>query len=151
MVFTFNGIPDLTSKRALLISGTYGLNMATSIELARQNAHVFLTVHTDASGTAAVQHIQDETSNLKVKYLLQDLSSLKSVYNASQAVLAHRRPLHELLEGQFGVIVGVGVKAYRQAKPASYLVSRVYNHQAGESRALYANSNSPGFIANQAE
>ncbi|KAJ1923511.1 hypothetical protein IWQ60_005836 [Tieghemiomyces parasiticus] len=89
MVFTFNRIPDLTSRRVLLISGTHGLYMATCIELARRNVHLFLSVRTDASSTAAVQHIQDETSNFKVKCLLQDLSSLKSVYDASQAFLAH--------------------------------------------------------------
>ncbi|CAG8701136.1 367_t:CDS:2 [Cetraspora pellucida] len=77
--FTFDKIPDLTGKVAVVTGGNNGIGYITCRELAKKNAHVFILGRNVEKGQVAVEKIKSETGNQKVEFLKLDLKSLKSV------------------------------------------------------------------------
>ncbi|CAG8668411.1 4992_t:CDS:2 [Cetraspora pellucida] len=92
--FTFDGIPDLTGKVAVVTGGNAGIGYITCRELARQNAHVFILGRSIERGQAAVEKIKSETGNQNVEFLQLDLNSLKSVKECAENFLVRDLPLH---------------------------------------------------------
>ncbi|CAG8447863.1 14466_t:CDS:2 [Gigaspora rosea] len=95
--FTFDKIPDLTGKVAIVTGGNAGIGYITYIELARKNAHVFLLGRSIEKGQAAVESIKSETRNHDVEFLHLNLNSLKSVKECAENFLARNLPLHILI------------------------------------------------------
>jgi len=75
-------IPDLTGKRFLITGGTSGIGLAAATELARRNAHVYITARTVEKAREAIKQIGPGL----VDYLLMDLTDLTSVRKAAARV-----------------------------------------------------------------
>ncbi|CAG8655136.1 20920_t:CDS:2 [Gigaspora rosea] len=101
--FTFDQIPDLTGKVAIVTGGNAGIGYFTCRELTRKNAHVFLLGRNTEKGQAAVETIKSETGNQNVEFLHLNLKSLKSVKECAENFLARNLPLHILINNA-GVI-----------------------------------------------
>ncbi|CAG8521331.1 14865_t:CDS:2 [Racocetra persica] len=95
--FTFDQIPDLTGKVAVVTGGNDGIGYITCRELARQNAHVFVLSRTVEKGQEAVENIKSETGNQNVEFLKLDLKSLNSVKECAENFLDRNLPLHILI------------------------------------------------------
>ena len=75
-------IPDLTGKRFLITGATSGIGLAAATELARRNAHVYITARTVEKARDAIKKIGPGL----VDYLLMDLTDLDSVRKAAARV-----------------------------------------------------------------
>jgi NAD(P)-dependent dehydrogenase (short-subunit alcohol dehydrogenase family) len=75
-------IPNLTGKRFLITGGTSGIGLAAATELARRNAHVYITARTVDKAREAIKQIGPGL----VDYLLMDLTDLASVRKAAARV-----------------------------------------------------------------
>ncbi|CAG8543447.1 16869_t:CDS:2 [Racocetra persica] len=95
--FTFDDIPDLTGKVAVVTGGNAGIGYVTCRELARKNAHVFVLGRNIEKVQAAVEKIRTETGNQNVEFLHLDLGSLRSVKKCAENFLARDLPLHILI------------------------------------------------------
>ncbi|RIB29882.1 hypothetical protein C2G38_1949657 [Gigaspora rosea] len=95
--FTFDQIPDLTGKVAIVTGGNAGIGYIACRELARKNAHVFLLGRSIERGQAAVENIKSETGNHDVEFLHLNLKSLNSVKECAENFLARNLPLHILI------------------------------------------------------
>ncbi|CAG8764898.1 20364_t:CDS:2, partial [Dentiscutata erythropus] len=78
MRFSFDKIPDLSGKIAIVTGGNTGIEIITARELARKNAHVFVASRSRDRGESALQ-------------------SLNSVKHAAEIFLARKLPLHILV------------------------------------------------------
>ncbi|KAF0549282.1 NADP-binding protein [Gigaspora margarita] len=95
--FTFDKIPDLTGKVAVVTGGNAGIGYITCRELARKNAYVFLLGRNIEKGQAAIEKINSETGNQNVEFLHLNLKNLKSVKECAENFLAKNLPLHILI------------------------------------------------------
>ncbi|CAG8747673.1 21280_t:CDS:2, partial [Dentiscutata erythropus] len=94
--FSFDKIPDLSGKVAIVTGGNTGIGIITARELARKNAHVFVASRSKDRDESAVELIKEETKNDAVEFLQLDLQSLNSVKIAAETFLARNLPLHIL-------------------------------------------------------
>ncbi|RIB18117.1 hypothetical protein C2G38_2016562 [Gigaspora rosea] len=101
--FTFDKIPDLAGKVAIVTGGNAGIGYFICRELTRKNAHVFLLGRSIEKGQAAIETIKSETGNQNVEFLHLNLKSLKSVKECAENFLARNLPLHILINNA-GVI-----------------------------------------------
>ncbi|CAG8788869.1 16327_t:CDS:2, partial [Dentiscutata erythropus] len=95
--FSFDKIPDLSGKVAIVTGGNTGIGIITVRELARKNAHAFVASRSRDRGESAVKLIKKETKNDAVEFLQLDLQSLNSVKDAAETFLARKLPLHILV------------------------------------------------------
>ncbi|KAF0461272.1 NADP-binding protein [Gigaspora margarita] len=95
--FSFDNIPDLSGKVAIVTGGNTGIGFVTARELARKNAHVFVASRSKDRGEPAVELIKKETKKDAVEFLQLDLQSLNSVKLAAETFLARNLPLHILV------------------------------------------------------
>jgi NAD(P)-dependent dehydrogenase (short-subunit alcohol dehydrogenase family) len=97
-------IPDLTGKRFLITGATSGIGLAAATQLARRNAHVYITARSVEKARDAIKQIGPGL----VDYLLMDLTDLESVRKAAARV-----------DRQFDVVVlnaGVMATPFRKTK-----------------------------------
>ncbi|KAG9297689.1 hypothetical protein G9A89_011204 [Geosiphon pyriformis] len=95
--FTFENIPDLTGKVALITGANTGIGLVTAREIARKGAHVFVCSRSKEKGEAAVELIKKETKNTQVEFLQLDLQNLKQIKKAADDFLAKGLPIHILV------------------------------------------------------
>ncbi|KAF0461267.1 NADP-binding protein [Gigaspora margarita] len=95
--FSFDKIPDLSGKVAIVTGGNTGIGFVTARELARKNAHVFVASRSKDRGEPAVELIKKETNKDAVEFLQLDLKSLNSIKLAAETFLARKLPLHILV------------------------------------------------------
>ena len=69
----------MKGKTCMVTGATSGIGKEAALALARQGATVVVVGRNAAKAAATVQHIQQRTGNLKVDYLLADLSSQSEV------------------------------------------------------------------------
>ena len=75
-------IPDLTGKKFLITGATSGIGLAAATQLARRNAHVYITARSVEKARIAIKQIGPGL----VDYLLMDLTDLESVKKAATRV-----------------------------------------------------------------
>ncbi|RIB26576.1 hypothetical protein C2G38_1954814, partial [Gigaspora rosea] len=95
-IFTFDKIPDLTGKIAVIMGGNAGIGYITCRELARKNTRVFLLGCNIEKGQAAIEKIKSKTRNQNVEFLHLNLKSLKFVKECAENFLAKNLPLYIL-------------------------------------------------------
>ncbi|RIB26761.1 hypothetical protein C2G38_2138145 [Gigaspora rosea] len=86
--FSFDNIPDLSGKVAIVTGANTGIGFVTARELVRKNAHVFIASHSKDRGEPAVELIKKETKKDSVEFLQLELKSLNSVKRAAETFLA---------------------------------------------------------------
>ncbi|KAG0266941.1 hypothetical protein DFQ27_009299 [Actinomortierella ambigua] len=106
--FSADKIPDLTGKVAIVTGAASGIGLATVVELALHNAHVFLACRSEARCEEAIGWAKAEIAkrreqeklqqplDLKLDPLVLDLSDMNSCYQAAQSFKAKNLPLHML-------------------------------------------------------
>ena len=81
--FSFDDIPDLSGKTAIVTGSNVGIGFTTARALARKNCKVVLAARSDERGKAAVQKIQNDLQGLPgahlVEYMRLDLASFSQV------------------------------------------------------------------------
>ncbi|RIB12984.1 hypothetical protein C2G38_1975782 [Gigaspora rosea] len=95
--FSFDNIPDLSGKVAIVTGGNNGIGFITVRELVRKNARVFIASRSKEKCEAAIELIKNETKKDAVEFLQLDLKSLNSVKSAAETFLAKNLPLHILI------------------------------------------------------
>ncbi|KAJ3063661.1 hypothetical protein HK102_008413, partial [Quaeritorhiza haematococci] len=95
--WTFNDIPDLSGKVAIVTGGYTGLGRVTCLELARKNAHVIVAGRNKSKGDPVIEALKKETNNSNIEFGEIDLLSLKSVDKFADSFLAKNIPLHILI------------------------------------------------------
>jgi NAD(P)-dependent dehydrogenase (short-subunit alcohol dehydrogenase family) len=77
--WTVNDIPDLSGKIALITGANSGIGYETAKEFARKGIEVILACRSIEKGEEAASTIRTEIPDAKLKPMVLDLSSLKSV------------------------------------------------------------------------
>jgi NAD(P)-dependent dehydrogenase (short-subunit alcohol dehydrogenase family) len=90
-------LPDLTGRRAVVTGGSDGIGLRIAARLAAAGADVVLPVRNDVKGDAALATIRRETPTARVSTRHLDLSSLASVADLADELLADGRPIHHLV------------------------------------------------------
>ncbi|RIB26588.1 hypothetical protein C2G38_2064522 [Gigaspora rosea] len=162
--FTFDKIPGLTGKVAVVTGGNAGIGYITCRELARKKC------------TSAIEKIKSETGNQNIEFLHLNLKSSKSVKECAENFLAKNLPLHILFylrSSQPARIVNVSsrghllveggieleklsdpnaydaMQRYALSKLANILFTNELNKQYLEGEQIYANSLHPGLVDTQ--
>ena len=82
--FTFDDIPDLHGKVAIVTGANTGIGKVSARELARKGAHVIVAARNSAKGLSAVDEIRQAVGkSASVEFLQLDLSSMQSVKDFS--------------------------------------------------------------------
>jgi NAD(P)-dependent dehydrogenase (short-subunit alcohol dehydrogenase family) len=89
--WTLSSVPSQAGKLALVSGGNSGIGWFTALELARVGCEVILTARTDAKGRDAVQRIQQQLPQAKVRCELLDLASLRSVRAFAEKIAGETR------------------------------------------------------------
>ena len=97
-------IPDLSGKVALITGGNTGLGKETVLQLAKHNPScLYLAARTPSKAEAAIRDLKAIVSNANITFLQLDLTSLKSVKEASDTFLASSQWL-DLLINNAGIM-----------------------------------------------
>ncbi|CAA19277.1 Short chain dehydrogenase [Schizosaccharomyces pombe] len=95
--WTFNDIPDLTGKVALVTGSSGGIGYVTALELARKGAKVYLAGRNEEKYQKVMKQIHDEVRHSKIRFLRLDLLDFESVYQAAESFIAKEEKLHILV------------------------------------------------------
>lgn len=87
----------MTPKTILITGATDGIGKATAHQLAAQGHHLLLHGRNPARGQAALEEIQQATSNAQLEYFNADLASLTQVRQLAANVTAKHAQLDVLL------------------------------------------------------
>ncbi|MEU9635916.1 SDR family oxidoreductase [Streptomyces tendae] len=96
-------VPDLTGRRAVVTGASDGLGLGIATRLAAAGAEVLLPVRNPRKGEAALDAIRARVPAAEVSLRTLDLSSLTSVAELGETLLAEDRPIH-LLVNNAGVM-----------------------------------------------
>jgi len=108
--YTFDDIPSLKGKVAVVTGGNTGIGKVTAKELARKGAHVIITVRSDEKGVSTVKEVMKDVGEKGlVEYCILDLSSLSSVEAFATEFSSKELPLNILINN-----AGVLVNDYRE-------------------------------------
>lgn len=93
--YTFDDIPDLSGKIALVTGSNTGIGYITVRELARKGAHVLATSRSIRKGHDALKRLGLELANVsnrgKVEYLHLDLASFSNIVQFCQQVQKYEK------------------------------------------------------------
>ncbi|ORY94995.1 hypothetical protein BCR43DRAFT_476935 [Syncephalastrum racemosum] len=102
--YSFNKIPDLSGKLAVITGSNTGIGKVCALEMARKNCHVVIASRTESKGLAAVDEIKQVTGNDKVEFMQLNLLSLQSVKRFAEAFKAKHDRL-DILMNNAGVMM----------------------------------------------
>ncbi|KAG0338773.1 hypothetical protein BG000_003399 [Podila horticola] len=101
--YSYDSIPDLSSKVALVTGANTGLGYATMVALASQGAHVVAACRSEQRAMKAIEKAKQEikTKNPsaapKIEFLQLDLNDINSSAQAAKNFLSMGLPLHILV------------------------------------------------------
>ncbi|KAM9409866.1 retinol dehydrogenase 12-like isoform 2-T2 [Pholidichthys leucotaenia] len=87
----------LTGKTAIVTGANTGIGKFIAMDFARRGARVILACRSESRGSAAVDEIREKTGNSDVHLRLVDVSSLDSVRQFAEKILAEEKALHILV------------------------------------------------------
>ncbi len=100
--WTAADIPSQAGRLTVVTGANSGIGWHTALELARSGSEVILTARTESKGRDAVERINRELPEARVRFELLDLASLKSVRAFAQRVGSEARV--DLLVNNAGVM-----------------------------------------------
>jgi NAD(P)-dependent dehydrogenase (short-subunit alcohol dehydrogenase family) len=100
-------IPDLAGRRAVVTGGSDGIGQRIATRLARAGAELVLPVRNPDKGRAAIAAIQDAVPGARVSTRPLDLSSLRSVAECADELVAEGTPI-AILVNNAGVMTPPG-------------------------------------------
>jgi len=106
--WTVNYIPDLTGKVAIITGANSGIGYESAKEFARKGAEIILACRSMEKGEGAASTIRAEIPNAKLKPMVLNLSSLKSVRAFADAFNAAYSRLDVLLNNAGIMMVPLG-------------------------------------------
>ncbi|KAL5047902.1 hypothetical protein BDW71DRAFT_196339 [Aspergillus fruticulosus] len=86
---SYEFIPDLRGKVAIVTGGHTGLGFGTSIELAKHGARVYIASRSAAKFKVAERDILSECPEADVRFLVLDLADLNNVREAAEVFAQH--------------------------------------------------------------
>ncbi|KAF9379671.1 Retinol dehydrogenase 14 [Podila verticillata] len=121
--YSYDQIPNLTGKYALVTGANQGIGYATTLGLVAHGAHVVMACRSEAKANEAIERLHRDVTEtyphsiaaaqiakgdrLKLEFLELDLNDLKKVQKSAQEFLSRRLPLHILVNNS-----GVGGAAW---------------------------------------
>ncbi|XP_008318634.1 retinol dehydrogenase 12 [Cynoglossus semilaevis] len=87
----------LKGKTAIVTGANTGIGKFIAMDFARRGARVILACRSEARGSAALKEIRETTGNSNVHLRLVDVSSLDSVREFADRILAEEKALHILV------------------------------------------------------
>lgn len=90
-------IPSQTGKRVIITGANSGIGYHAALKLARKGAHITLACRDREKGETALASLNTEAPGAQLELAILDLASLNSVHVFAANELAHRRPLHLLI------------------------------------------------------
>ncbi|RHY01405.1 hypothetical protein DYB36_014222 [Aphanomyces astaci] len=96
MAYSFEDVPQLGGKVAIVTGASAGIGLVTARELAIKGCHVILACRSRAKTDAAIATLPDAARN-NVEFAELDLMSLQSVRDFVAAFVARNLPLHFLV------------------------------------------------------
>ncbi|KAF2103561.1 NAD(P)-binding protein [Rhizodiscina lignyota] len=121
------GISDLSGKVAVVTGANAGIGYATTIELARHGAKVYLASRSENRALAAIEKMHAESPKIQkgnLIWLPLDLMDLESVVQAADTSMQKEERLDLLVNN-----AGVATDSY-QTTPAGFEVTMGVNHLA---------------------
>ncbi|KAJ3104094.1 hypothetical protein HDU97_009543 [Phlyctochytrium planicorne] len=97
--FSFEEIPDLTSKVVIVTGASSGLGLISSVEMAKKGAHVIMAVRSVKKAEEVVEEAKKKHPNAKLNISIMEveLSSFASVRKFAEAFTKLKLPLHILM------------------------------------------------------
>ncbi|KAI9478410.1 MAG: hypothetical protein EXX96DRAFT_247037 [Benjaminiella poitrasii] len=102
--FSFDQIPDLSGKVAIITGSNTGIGKVCALEMAKKNCTVILACRNEEKTKAVVEEIKLETGNQNVEFIQLDLMELAAVKRFADQFLARYDQLHILLNNA-GVMI----------------------------------------------
>ncbi|MEU3986155.1 oxidoreductase [Streptomyces sp. NPDC026672] len=103
--WTAEDVPDQHGRTAVITGANTGVGYETALVLARRGAHVILAVRDETRGAQAARRIAEAVPGARTTVRGLDLSSLRSVRAAAEAIRA-AEPRVDLLINNAGVMYG---------------------------------------------
>lgn len=116
-------IPDLAGKLALVTGASDGIGLRIAERLARAGAEVLIPVRSRAKGEAAADRVRSTVPGANIGVRSLDLSSLTSVSELADQLLAEERPIHVLINN-----AGVMTPPTRQESADGHELQFATNH-----------------------
>ncbi|KAI8077397.1 uncharacterized protein B0P05DRAFT_587855 [Gilbertella persicaria] len=95
--FSFEKIPDLTGKVAIITGSNTGIGKVCAFEMAKKNCTIVLACRSEEKTKAVVDQIKTETGNENIEFIQLNLLRLASVKEFADAFLAKYHRLDILL------------------------------------------------------
>ncbi|KAI8883970.1 NAD(P)-binding protein [Backusella circina FSU 941] len=95
--FSFEQIPDLSGKIAIVTGSNTGIGRVCALEMARKNCTIILACRNSEKTLAVAKEIQEETGNKNIEFIQLDLMSLKSVKAFTDEFKSRYSNLHILI------------------------------------------------------
>ncbi|KAG0013836.1 Retinol dehydrogenase 14 [Podila clonocystis] len=125
--FSYDRIPDLTGKYALVTGANQGIGYSTTLGLVSHGAHVTMACRTEAKANEAIERLHKDVKEkfphsvaaaqvskghrLPLEFLQLDLNDLKKTQKSAQEYLSRGLPLHILINNSGIAIEPWGLSA----------------------------------------
>ncbi|KAI8985828.1 hypothetical protein BDB01DRAFT_842715 [Pilobolus umbonatus] len=109
--YSFDKIPDLTGKLAIITGSNTGIGRVCALEMARKGCAIILACRNKDKAEPAVEKIKKETGNPNVHFMELDLLSLDSVTQFAKEFREKHSQLHILMNN-----AGIMIPAYSLSK-----------------------------------
>jgi NAD(P)-dependent dehydrogenase (short-subunit alcohol dehydrogenase family) len=95
--WTAADVPTLAGKRVLITGANSGIGYHAALKMARKGAHIVLVCRDRQRGETALDRLREDAPGSHTELAVLDLASLAAVHQFAAQELAHRRPLHILI------------------------------------------------------
>ncbi|EPY50007.1 short chain dehydrogenase [Schizosaccharomyces cryophilus OY26] len=146
--WSFQDIPDLHGKVAIVTGSSGGIGYITALQLAIKGAKVYLAGRNEEKYITAIKNIREECKNANVVFLHMDLLDFDSVYQATEVFLAKETKL-DLLINNAGVMFGkyqLSKNGYEAQIQTNYLSHYLFTYRLIPALRRAAENSRPGDV-----